>query len=139
MFAIVAIVLAMMPLLAQAETVPGPFKARYVSCYDGDTCRFDLHVWLGLTMHTSVRLRGVDTPEIAGACDVEKKIAVAARDFMRAKLVLASSVWVLNVEDDKFGGRVLADLMIDGRSAATLLIDAGLARPYDGGIRQSWC
>ena len=27
----------------------------------------------------------------------------------------------------------------DGRDLASLLIDAGLARAYDGGKRESWC
>ncbi len=41
---------------------------------------------------------------------------------------------------DKFGGRVLARVESNaGEDIATLLIAAGLGRPYDGGKRASWC
>jgi hypothetical protein len=43
------------------------------------------------------------------------------------------------VEPDKFAGRVDADVIVDGRPIAAVLVAEGLARPYTGGARQSWC
>ena len=39
---------------------------------------------------------------------------------------------------DKFGGRVLGDLIIDGKSLRQLLLDNGYAREYYGDKKQSW-
>ncbi len=37
-------------------------------------------------------------------------------------------------------GRVIADVFTeDGRRLADVLIEAGLARPYDGSEREGWC
>lgn len=35
--------------------------------------------------------------------------------------------------------RFIADVYIDGKNLANLLIEHNLARPYQGGKRQSWC
>jgi len=65
------------------------------------------------------------------------------RTELRAKLIGVdpdSDVAVLRVGLDKYGGRVLADAAtrsVPDISAAMLA--AGLARPYGGGKRQSWC
>jgi endonuclease YncB( thermonuclease family) len=40
---------------------------------------------------------------------------------------------------DKFGGRVLGDIILNGSSLRELLIQNGLARPYFGEAKQSWC
>lgn len=44
-----------------------------------------------------------------------------------------------NVKWDKYGGRILAEVHVDGRSLADMLIERGLARPYHGGKRDGWC
>jgi micrococcal nuclease len=51
-------------------------NAQYVKCYDGDTCRFNipgLHPIIG--ENVSIRLNGIDTPEIRGKCQNEKQLA----------------------------------------------------------------
>ena len=60
-----------------------------VRCYDGDTCTFNLpgiHPFFGKKI--SARIRGIDTPEIRGKCAAEKRKAKAARDYLRALLIL---------------------------------------------------
>ena len=42
-------------------------------------------------------------------------------------------------EWDKYGGRVLGHVIIDGQSLSDMLIRAGLARPYHGEAKSSWC
>lgn len=120
-------------------TLSGPFDARYISCYDGDTCRFAVSVWIDQTIETQVRLRGVDTPEIRGLCASERSAAVHARSFIQQLLSTASSIHLSNIEPDKYGGRILADITVDGRSVSESLITNGFARPYYGSTRQTWC
>lgn len=125
---------------AQAEEpLAGPVKATFVSCYDGDTCRFNVVLWPGITAHTAVRVRGIDTPEIAGKCGSEKSAAAEARDFIVTRLSAAQLVQLTDIEPDKYAGRVIANIMLDGQSAAEMMISSGYAREYDGGSRDSWC
>ena len=113
--------------------------ATFIACYDGDTCKMRVEIWPDITVETSVRLRGIDAPEIAGKCATEKVLARAARDDLSALLANAVTITLTNVEADKYGGRVLADVRSDGIQVGVLLIEAGLARPYAGGRRQPWC
>ena len=117
-----------------------------VSCYDGDTCRVRLP-WGGAEMPAwavelfgtmSVRLEGFDTPEIRGRCDREKEMAVEARDALRAMLDDADEVLLADVRGGKYF-RLLGMLLVDGKPVGDRLIEAGLARPYSGGTRLTWC
>ena len=40
---------------------------------------------------------------------------------------------------DKFGGRVLGDILINGQSLRAALIANSFAREYYGDAKQSWC
>ncbi len=56
----------------------------WIRCYDDDTSTFTLpgvHPFFGEKI--SVRIRGIDTPEIRGKCEAEKRKAKAARDYLR--------------------------------------------------------
>ena len=59
----------------------------YHRCYDGDTCTFtlpDVHPLFGEKI--SVRIAGIDTPEIRGKCQKEKALAIQARNLVRRML-----------------------------------------------------
>lgn len=60
--------------------------ARVLSVYDGDTVKVEAAMWPGLTWKGSVRVEGVDTPELRGKCEAEKRKARAARDFVRERV-----------------------------------------------------
>ncbi len=79
-----ALVLALAPTIALAgEIIPGPVTADVVSVYDGDTLTVDAHPWPQITVRTSVRVDGIDAPEIRGKCDSEKAMAREARELAR--------------------------------------------------------
>ena len=119
--------------LASEQRVP----AAVLSVYDGDTITVEARIWPGLTWTGSVRVRGVDTPEIRGKCAAEKAAAIAARDFVRN--AVGDAVTLAGVAHGKYAGRVVADVVLsDGRNLATVLIEAGYA-PYEGGQRRGWC
>jgi micrococcal nuclease len=122
-----------------ADRVPGPVDADVVSVYDGDTFTVDAHTWPGQWVRTAVRVGGDDTPEIKGKCDEERELAKRAKDFT-AVFVAAGRVRLVDVRFDKYGGRAVADVLAaDGRRLADGLIQAGLATPYGGGTKGSWC
>lgn len=132
---IAVIAFTLMVGTAQASVV---VRADVVSNYDGDTITVDAYIWPNQTWHGSVRVRGVDTPEIQGECESEKALAIEARDFVAD--LIGQEVLLEYVTDDKYGGRVIATVTLtDGRDLADVLISEGLGRPYDGGTRESWC
>ena len=110
-----------------------------VSVYDADTFRVNIIGWpdvVGLNM--PVRLSGVDAPEIRGQCDYEKAAARAGKQFTAVRLESARVIELQNIRRGKYF-RLIADVLVDGRSLSELLIQEGHARPYDGGKRLGWC
>ncbi|MGO1121263.1 thermonuclease family protein [Rhodovibrionaceae bacterium A322] len=109
--------------------------------YDGDTVYISMPGLPAPLAAMSVRLIGLDTPEKGrrAKCEAEKLKAEKARQFLETHLREAETYAFCAPRWGKYAGRVLADLEVDGKSATRLLIDAGLARPYDGGKRQGWC
>ncbi|MDE0343979.1 MAG: thermonuclease family protein [Deltaproteobacteria bacterium] len=112
--------------------------ARVLSVYDGDTVKVEADMWPGLTWTGSVRVEGVDTPELRGKCDGEKRKARAARDFVRERV--GKRVTLVDVKKGKYAGRVVARIRLaDGTDLTELLIQARHGRPYNGGRRRGWC
>ena len=107
--------------------------ALVTGAYDGDTLYVEASIWPDLTWAGSVRVRGIDTPEIRGQCETEKTLAVAARDYVR-DLLIDETVRLTQIEDDKYGGRVIARVYVrEGDAWADLadrLIAMGLGRAY---------
>lgn len=125
-----------------AETVSGPIAAHVVRVIDGDTVEVAAKPWLGMTITTRVRVSGIDTPEKAGRakCAAEASLAERASAMTRAALPEGAAVRISDVVEDKYGGRVVARIADpQGRDVGKSLIAAGLARPYDGGTKSSWC
>ena len=112
--------------------------AEILRVIDGDTIEIRAQIWLGLTLTSHVRIRGIDTPEMRGACPAEKTAAAAARD--RLAELAGGTIRLANIADDKYAGRVLADVTAgDGTDLGSAMIASGLARPYGGGARGDWC
>lgn len=124
---------------AAGETIAGPIPADVERVLDGDTFVAVAHVWPGHAVRVSVRIRGIDAPETRSRCAAERDAARAARTMLGA-LLAQGRVSLVNVGGGKYYGRVLADVVAaDGREAARVLLDGGLARPYDGGKRRAYC
>lgn len=132
-FAIVA------PLAASAaEGLQNEYQAKVIRNYDGDNITVEVSVWLDQVLTTSVRIDGINTPEIRGKCQVEKELAIKARN--RTRELTAAGVTLNQVRWGKYAKRVVALVTLrDGRNLADVLIDEGHARPYSGGKRKSWC
>jgi len=112
----------------------------YRTCYDGDTCWFDLpgvHPFFG--NHIPVRLSGIDTPEKRGKCLKEKVLAIKARKRVRTLLSQAQTIVLKNVQRGKYF-QIVARVEADGQDVSDLLIQEGLAVVYDGGAKgKDWC
>lgn len=117
--------------------IAGPILCALLSVYDGDTISVECEIWPKFTVTASVRIRGIDTPEIRAKCPEEKRRAIAARDYL--SLIIRDRVEIRDVQLGKFAGRVVADVFIEGVSVAEILIARDLGRPYSGGKREGWC
>ena len=119
------------------ESVPGPVQARVLRVIDGDTIVVRARIWLGQDIDTQVRLDGVDTPEIKGKCEHERRLAVRARDLILTRSV-AGVVVLSEIHYGKYAGRVVARVRTpDGGDFSTALLEAGLGWAYEGGRRES--
>ena len=82
-----------------------------------------------------MRLRGIDAPELRARCDDERAQALAARDGL-VRLLAPGAVGVARVGQDKYGGRVDADVSTaETADVAEALLAGGFARAYFGGRR----
>ena len=107
--------------------------------YDGDTIYITMPGLPSELSEMLVRVAGVDTPEIRGKCISERVSAIRARDFVIRSLAGANSVSFCNPKWGKYGKRVIAEVVLDGKSLAATIIERGLGRPYHGGRREGWC
>lgn len=120
------------------------YSYKVVKVSDGDTVQFEapfMQQHLGLKPVLSLRVLGVDTPEKAPRhqCDAENAKAQAASAFTKAAVAGAKSIQFEIKDHDKYGGRVLGDVFLDGVRLSELLIKNGHARPYFGEKKSSWC
>ena len=112
----------------------------FLSCYDGDTCKVDIPGWHPVVGESiSVRLAGIDAPEIRGKCKREKEHARLVQRIVESQLSRAKKVQLKNIKRGKYF-RLVGDLYADGRNVAEGLLKRGLVNPYDGkSPRKSWC
>lgn len=122
-----------------AQELPGPYSAEIIDVVDGDTVRARIHVWLGQDLETLVRIKGIDTPELKGQCAQERELAQKARITVES-LVNGKTVILKDIENGKYGGRVLAHMATEnGDDVGFFLITRKLAHIYDGKKRPGWC
>ena len=117
------IVVALVLALAAPAAAEGP------RVIDGDTI-----VHRGQT----IRIMGLDAPEVHHRCTAEKLLAERAR--LRLEELLAGGFTVREHGRDRYK-RVLAEVFdARGMNVASVLIQEGLARRYNGrGPRELWC
>ncbi len=134
-----ALGIAALFVLAPLSFAKTSILAEVQNVIDGDTLKVNAEIWPDLKHVGNVRVRGVETPELRGQCEQEKALAIAARDFVR-ELLFDRTVMLSEIENDKYGGRVIARVhLAAGDDLAEVIIEAGYGRPYEGGAREGWC
>jgi endonuclease YncB( thermonuclease family) len=116
---------------------PDITNGKVIKVYDGDTITIatKLPYYNSPFFRFSVRLRGIDCPEIRTKNTTEKHCAVIARDLL-VNNIYHKIVTLENIDYDKYG-RILADVFLDGKNITELLINNRLAVKYDGGTKHS--
>lgn len=117
--------------------VPPVSGGTCIKVYDGDTITVATRLpFQGSPLYRfSVRLNGIDTPEIKGQTKDEKELAVLARDALAAR-ILNKEVVLKNVALEKYG-RLLAEVCIGDICYNDWLLKERYAVPYTGGTKVS--
>lgn len=131
-----------LPQAANSDVVRS-YEWPIIGVIDGDTLKIHLPGLPHELQPLKVRVRGIDTPELHGKCAWEKAMARKAQVFTKDLIDGAKKknqpIYFSKIDWDKYGGRIDADIAIDGRSLADMLVGANLARRYHGGKRNGWC
>ena len=142
------LLLLAVPTVAFAQKTPQgvTYDAQILRITDGDTVVIAApFLPAPLKPELAVRVYGVDTPEKGhrAQCPSEAQRGEAASAFTKNAIAAAAAKggkfqatlygW------DKFGGRVLGDILVNGQSLRAALIANGFAREYYGDAKQSWC
>ena len=141
-FIALALVMLATPAIAQKTLVGVTYDAKIVRAIDGDTIVIEApYLPAPLKPELGVRIFGVDTPEksFRAKCESEKKRGEQASVFVKDVIAGTKKHQVVLYDWDKFGGRVLGDILLDGMSLRDLLIKNSFARAYFGDAKQSWC
>jgi len=142
---IIISVIAMLSIVAfaQGKQKEGViYDAVITRVIDGDTVAFQApFLPAPLKQELSIRVFGVDTPEkgFRAQCPSEDQRGQAASAFTKAQINASTKRQVILMDWDKYGGRVLGDVILDGKSLREMLIQNGFAREYYGEAKKSWC
>jgi endonuclease YncB( thermonuclease family) len=142
--------LLLVPVLAMAQAKApknsATYDAQILRVTDGDTVVISApFLPAPFKPELAIRVYGVDTPEKGhrAMCPSEAQRGEAASAFTKNAINQAAAAkgkfQVTMYGWDKFGGRVLGDILINGQSLRSALIANGFAREYYGEAKQSWC
>ena len=130
-------------VLAQGKQKAGvTYDAQITRVIDGDTVAFHAPFLPDpLKKELSIRVFGVDTPEKGhrAQCPSEAQRGEAATAFTKNAIAQAAQRQIILMDWDKYGGRVLGDVILNGQSLRGMLIVNGYAREYYGEAKTSWC
>ena len=109
-----------------------------IRVYDGDTFKCSIDLGFSIILENqSVRLSGINCPEIRTKDKREKALGYEAKEKLIEILDEATEITLQSLGKGKFG-RVISICYADGQNVNDMMVESGLARPYDGGKRSSW-
>ena len=115
--------------------------SKLVSVYDGDTFKVNINSYPSIVgKKISIRVRGIDTPELRTRKKCEKLLGYKAKEIAKELLLNSKVIELRNIKRGKYF-RIVADVYLDNNvSYASELLKSGLAVPYDGGHKSKvWC
>ena len=137
---IIFLILFLLASPAHAQEQMYIYKALKIT--DGDTIKLDVSKESPLVkkLGLSVRIKGIDTPEKGSKakCDKENILGQQATVFT-TYLIGNKELLLSQVQNDKYGGRIVANVKVGGVDIAQELLKKGLARVYNGEKKKSWC
>ena len=117
--------------------IPPITSGKVIKVYDGDTITIvsKLPYPESPLYKFSVRLNGIDCPEIKGETDDEKQCAQLAKKELE-DLILNKHIILQNLDTEKYG-RILADVYLDDLHLNNHMLTKCLAVKYDDGKKNN--
>lgn len=107
--------------------------SRIISVADGDTFVCDIDAWPAIIgLRVPVRIAHIDALELNDNRPAAAALAYRAKQYLANKLFQAKLVQLADCRRGKYF-RITASVFVDGHSMGQLLLDHGLALPYEGG------
>lgn len=128
-----------------ADSFPGPYFGEVVGIVDGDNFEARIDIWPTISATVSVRIRGIDAPEIfRPECEEERENAKKAKAVLEKLIPIGTSVRLEDVQADSFSGRVVATAYRQreerGRTLVELLLNRGVVVPWNvDEPKPVWC
>jgi len=111
----------------------GDIDCKFLRNYDGDTITVNIKYWHPLFGdEISIRINGIDTPELRGTEGEIHAKARAAKKLVNSACKNAKFILLKNMKRGKYF-RIVADVYVDNENLADILLKNGLAVKYDGG------
>ena len=120
------------------------YNWKVIRIVDGDTLEI-ANQFLPEELKLFVRMKGVDTPEKAprAKCEKENILAQKASNYTKNSIEKAQKnrqkITFSEIKWDKYGGRIVAKVMINESDLGQELVIKGLARVYNGEKKKTWC
>lgn len=132
---IILILLITLPVRAEL------YSFKILRIIDGDTVLIEApYLPNPLKKTISLRISNLDTPEktFRAHCSLEATLGNSATEFTMNKIKNAKNILISIEGEDKYF-RLLGDIILDGESLRTLLLNSNLAIPYYGNKKPNWC
>lgn len=132
-------IIASLAGVSYEDTVPFLIPIRFckvIKVYDGDTITVAAHIPVPNSplYRFSVRLNGIDTPEIKSKIHAERELAQTARTAL-SEMILGKVVELRDIANEKYG-RILANVYLGPTCVNEWLIENGYAIKYTGGTKE---
>ncbi len=120
------------------------YNWKVIRVLDGDTLEI-ANEFLPQELKLFVRIKGIDTPEKAprAKCEQENILAQKASNYTKNSIEKAQKnrqkITFSEIKWDKYGGRIVAKVMIDKNDLGQELVRKELARIYNGEKKKTWC
>lgn len=105
------------------------YRCTILRVIDGDTVEVQIDLGFDMSFKSSVRLKGINAPELTGAT---KPAGLTAKSYLMGLLPIMGPVTIhtdYHRERDKYG-RVLGTFWVNGININQAMLDAGHAVPY---------
>lgn len=123
----------------KVDILPEPhsviFKAKVLRVVDGDTIEIAFLHGGKVPMRMMIRVCGVDTPEKRTRNELEKQAALKVKEIVE-RWVGLNPVKAVFYKWDKFGGRIVGDILVHGRHLSEFLLTNKYAHPYTGKVKK---
>ncbi len=134
------IVIAMLALTSSIAKEIGfaSDRVKLIKVIDGDSFIARIEIWPKTEITATIRLAGIDTPELRGKCTKETELAQKAKTFTREWLTTAP-LSLTNIKQGKYANRYIATVnrFNDTQDLSDALLINKLAQPYPS--PKSWC